>query len=71
MAVEGVSGGGHATPATATTCTAALRDPGYGVCSQRATDHGFHCLAAIMAALSALLLICTIIDRTIPRALAG
>ena len=38
------------------------------VYGQRATDHGFHRLAAIMAALSAVLLIGTLIDRTIPRA---
>ncbi len=33
---------------------------------QRATDHDLHVLAAVMAALSALLLIATLFDRTIP-----
>jgi MFS family permease len=41
------------------------------VYGQRATDHGFHLLAAIMAALSAALLISTIVDRTIPRGRVG
>ncbi len=41
------------------------------VYGQRATDPGFHLLAAIIAALSAVLLISTIFDRTIPRGRVG
>jgi MFS family permease len=38
---------------------------------QRATDHGFHRLAAVLGVLSAVLLVVTIFDRTLPRGSVG
>jgi MFS family permease len=38
---------------------------------QHATDHGLHNLAAVMGALSVVLLIGTIFDRTLPRGPVG
>jgi predicted MFS family arabinose efflux permease len=38
---------------------------------QRATDHGFHRLAVVLGALSAILLVITIFDRTLPRGPVG
>jgi MFS family permease len=38
---------------------------------QRATDHGFHRLAVVLGACSAVLLVVTIFDRTLPRGSVG
>ena len=38
---------------------------------QRATDHGFHHLAIVLGALSAVLFVVTICDRTLPRGPVG
>jgi MFS family permease len=38
---------------------------------QRATDHGFHRLAIVLGALSAVLLVVTLFDRTLPRGAVG
>jgi hypothetical protein len=38
---------------------------------QHATDHGLHRLAIVMGVLSAVLLVGTIVDRTLPRGHIG
>ena len=41
------------------------------VFGHRATDHGFHNLAIVMTIMTALLLVFTLLDRTLPRGAVG